>query len=273
MKILSIDVGIKNLAYCLMENKDNKLEILDWKVLNLINKECKCNFNLKNNEKCNKNAKYYINEEYYCGIHSKKTNYFIENKYLLNYKKLKIVELLDYCKKYEIYYDNIKNFSKNEIYKLIEKKLENNILKEIKTKSANSVDLIDIGISLMKTLNENLDLSNIDKVLIENQISPIANKMKCIQGMISQYFIMNNINNIQFVSSINKLKDYTGKKTSYSERKKLSVQITEDILKNNNLDNWILYYNNKDINKNKKDDLADSFLQGLWYLKSNKLII
>ena len=32
--------------------------------------------------------------------------------------------------------------------------------------------------------------SDIDLILIENQISPIANRMNCLQGMIMQYFIM-----------------------------------------------------------------------------------
>jgi len=269
MKIISIDVGIKNLAYCLMENIDNKLNILDWKILNLLNNEYKCICNLKDNNKCNKNAKYYINEEYYCKVHSKKTSYLIENKEILNYKKLKINELIEFCKKYEIDYSN--NETKSEIYKKIEFKLKDNLLYEIKNKSANTANLIEIGISLMNSLNDNLDLSNIDKILIENQISPIANKMKCIQGMITQYFIMNNINDIQFVSSINKLKEFIDTKTSYSERKKLSIEITENILNKYNLDNWKIIYNNKNLNK--KDDLADCFLQGLWFFKSKKLII
>ena len=151
MKILSIDVGIKNLAYCLMDNINNKLEILDWKVLNLINKEYKCIFDLKDNKKCNKNAKYYINEEYYCAVHSKKTEYFIENKEILNYKKLKINELIEFCKKYKI--DSNNEEKKNQIYEKIELKLKDNLLYEIKNKSANTINLIEIGISLMNELN------------------------------------------------------------------------------------------------------------------------
>jgi hypothetical protein len=50
---------------------------------------------------------------------------------------------------------------------------------------------------------------------------PIANRMKTLQGMIAQYFIMNNVINIEFISACNKLKDFnTNKNTTYSERKK-----------------------------------------------------
>ena len=40
--------------------------------------------------------------------------------------------------------------------------------------------------------------------------------------------------------------------------------MTQEILKeNNNLDMWIPIF----IEHKKKDDLADSFLQGIWYIK------
>ena len=46
-------------------------------------------------------------------------------------------------------------------------------------------------------------------VIIENQIGPLAIRMKTIQGMIVQYFIMSNLNveHIEFISASNKLKD------------------------------------------------------------------
>jgi hypothetical protein len=96
-------------------------------------------------------------------------------------------------------------------------------------------------------------------------------KMKTLQGMISQYFIMRNVNDIKFVSSKNKLKHFekTDTKTSYSERKKMSIAVCHDILvKNKNI------INNFDIfeKSNKKDDLADSFLQGLVYLSEFNII-
>jgi hypothetical protein len=88
--------------------------------------------------------------------------------------------------------------------------------------------------------------------------------MKTIQGMIAQYLIMRDINNIVFYSATNKLKTFIGNcKTSYSERKQLSISYANQILtKTSTLNSWIDFFS---IHK-KKDDLADSLLQGLSYL-------
>ena len=114
------------------------------------------------------------------------------------------------------------------------------------------------------------EIQNVDQIVIENQISPIANRMKSIQGMIAQYFIMKNITNIDFVSSSNKLKEFIGdQKTTYAERKKIGVNITKDILAKNPLNmDWLPFVSKH----KKKDDLADSLLQGLWFLRNKKLI-
>ena len=135
-----------------------------------------------------------------------------------------------------------------------------------------NISLIDIGISIKNNLDRlsTFVFSDIDIVLIENQIGPIANRMNCIQGMISQYFIMKDMKNIQFISAANKLKAFIGgKKTTYCERKRLGVDVTKKILVKNddnniNKDKIVDMFNNH----KKKDDLADSFLQGIWYLSS-----
>jgi len=83
-----------------------------------------------------------------------------------------------------------------------------------------------------------------------------------------QHFIENGQTNIIAVNSINKLKDFLGnKKTTYSERKKEGINITRKLLENNiNINNWLIKFNKH----KKKDDLADSFLQCLWFI-NNKL--
>ena len=125
------------------------------------------------------------------------------------------------------------------------------------------MSLVDVGIAIREHLDKAPFLSA-DKVLIENQISPIANRMKTIQGMIAQFFIMKSVEDIEFVSAANKLKAFTnGVKTSYKERKALGIQTTFSVIsEQSHLSSWIEHFNKH----SKKDDLADSFLQGLWYI-------
>ena len=60
MKILSFDVGIKNLAMCLIEtnDKNDKIKILKWEIINLCN-DPKC-------DNCDKPAKYCNNGSHFC---------------------------------------------------------------------------------------------------------------------------------------------------------------------------------------------------------------
>ena len=122
----------------------------------------------------------------------------------------------------------------------------------------------------MKSMfNKTLENIDIDIVCVENQIGPLALRMKTLQGMIMQHFIEKEIPLVEEVSATNKLKDFLDlKKTTYAERKKLSIDYTQKILlENNNLHKWIKPFSEH----KKKDDLADSFLQGRWYLNNSIL--
>jgi len=70
---------------------------------------------------------------------------------------------------------------------------------------------------------------------------------------------------IEFVSSANKLKDEKKEiKSSYQERKKLGVQKCLELIQTEyNNPNWIDIFKTH----SKKDDLADAFLQGSWFIK------
>lgn len=246
MIILSIDVGIKNLAYCLIE-KNKKTTILDWNIINLSNAtKHTCQF-------CKKNANYKNKQIFSCKVHAKKHGFLKEDLTNIHtFKKQELINILNKKKYKHIEYDN-----KNNLLKII--KL--NIFEKIKTINCNKINLIDIGKNILTQFDKLFNHINIDHVLIENQISKIANRMKCIQGMIAQYFIMKNNENIEFISSINKLKCFTNKKTNYNERKKLSIEYTKKYLVDNQ-STMITHFDNH----NKQDDLADCLLQGLWYL-------
>ena len=271
MKVLSIDVGMKNLAYCLFNITDDlKYTIEKWEVLNLCNSENKiCMGYKKNKEKCDKNAKYCKNLHYYCKNHAKNKGYKIPSNDI-NIKKigrLKISLLKQFADKYSIPYE--KKVKKVNLYEIIKTHIDENYFEFVSKTKASDFNLVEYGRELKKQFTETLKDIKIDCVIVENQIGPLALRMKTLQGMIMQHFIEKNIPLVEEVSATNKLKEFlTSKKTTYNERKKASIEYTRNILiEHNLLTVWCEFFNSH----KKKDDLADCFLQGRWYL--NKTIL
>ena len=295
MKILSIDVGIKNLALCILEtnytsthnNVKNGFIIKYWEVINLFEEEInKCQYNIvhknkKNKNKkdytqCTKDAKFHKNGRFYCKTHATKSQYKLPTSDLNKYKKMKLNELIKLTEEYEISISDKSNKpNKLTLIKNIESFIEGNVYEPVSSFKCKDVGLVDIGVAIKKKLDKlhTFVFSDIDVILIENQISPIANRMNCIQGMITQYFIMKNINNILFISATNKLKEFIdNKKTIYSERKKIGIEETKKLLFTMDNDNISkdkiieMFHSHK-----KKDDLADCFLQAIWYKKQQEI--
>jgi hypothetical protein len=332
-RVLSFDVGMKNLAYCLFqvgENRDD-YKVLKWDVINLctpVVRKCN-NGDLVGAQSCINDAKYcraknaigldvdvdvdvendneIINIEYYCKKHAKKSNLKIPPSDLdiKKIRKGKLVDIQAIIDKYQIKGVCIhgqlqsqpqsqpqprqKN-SKEKMIDMIQGELDNNYLDNIENVRATDMDLVTLGKNMMIELdkivipyNESTtilgglvhissldDKYNIDIVIIENQISTIASRMKTLQGMIAQYFIMKYTPHIEFISAANKLKMFmTKKKTTYTERKLESVEVTKELLET--LPQLTEYRGYLDKNK-KKDDLADCFLQGVYYLTLKNMI-
>ena len=180
--------------------------------------------------------------------------------------------------------------TKEQMIEMIECELNKNYLENIENVRADQVDLITLGKNMMTELDKfifpymekntehvgilgglgNIEKHKIDIVIIENQISTIASRMKTLQGMIAQYFIMRETPCIEFISAANKLKMFmTKKKTTYTERKVESVELTKELLEK--LPQFINYKGSLEKNK-KKDDLSDCFLQGIYYLTLKNMI-
>jgi len=285
MKLLSIDPGIKHLAFCLFDITNEISKIIQWDIINICDEDTFLCQALERNNKCNKSAKYKNGLLCFCLKHAKKQPLPIplpEDK-MTFISKQKMQILYEIAKKYNIQYDV--KIKKIELLKLINDYVLQHFLQPIILNKASEVNLYNIGLNI-KTKFNNLFNNEIciDYVIIENQISPIATRMKTIQGMIVQYFIMSNVivHNIEFVSASNKLKmsynktveeeqQNTENKNNYNNRKKQSVsKCLEIITKMPSYNNFIAYFNQH----KKKDDLSDAFLQGIWFIQNkinNKL--
>jgi len=299
MKLLSVDVGIKNLSFCLFEiddgEKSNQIKIIKWDNIDLSDKNepMKCS-EIEKNSICNKPAKFSKANKCYCLRHSKKQPFLQPKPDLKSsfINKQKIQSLVEISKKYNIVYNETSK--KTELIQNITNFVNANCFNPVEKGNATKVDLVTIGRNIQHKFDSifynNLSVDyqdSIDAIIIENQIGPIANKMKTIQGMISQYFIMKNNNiKIEFISACNKLKDFIPPvltlatnldtenptvlkpgKMDYKQRKQLGVKTslhfvdTDDRFKE-----WSQFLHKH----SKKDDLSDCFLQGMWYIK-NKL--
>lgn len=257
MILISIDVGIKNLAYCCFSVNDDKLlnNIIDWNVVDLNKKiHAKCNF-------CNKNASFTKNNTFYCKIHAKKCKYHLPCEKIKFNSNTKMNDLKDFANKYNIEYKD--NIIKKDLLETVNTFQNENWLDIVK-KQKTDYDFINIGRNLNSIFNTLFSTREIDTVIIENQIGPLAIKMKTLQGMITQYFIIKHpLCKILFVSSVNKLKEFkeNNEDTKYKERKNKGITICESLINEKNIN---FFKSHK-----KKDDLADSFLQGYWYIKNN----
>ena len=159
---------------------------------------------------------------------------------------------------------------------------------------AHDLDLITYGRHMMKHLDAILfaapsdtavvSSAPIDMMIVENQISTLASRMKTLQGMLTQYFIMKHIPQIEFISASCKLKLFTDATTTdtdlgaealcvdastYTDRKKSGIIVCRSLGEisrkyNSGYAKWMPVFENH----KKKDDLADCFLQGLWRVHS-----
>lgn len=277
MILLSFDVGIKNLAYCLLsiyeikdtnkeDNSKHFIEIVKWNIIDL---SCDKEAGIETVEKILKQ----------CCKCKKSATYCTHSNTMLP------EDVMKFCKKHAeeaqlpMHPKLLKSNSKIGHTPYI---VPLSIIK--KKVSCNKINIVDLGKNIKCHLDvifaEHMD--KIDAILIENQIGNLAGRMNVLQGMISQYFIMRNITSIEFISATNKLKLFKtviNKKTNgdgggnldnvlesekklYKMRKDAGKMVCRSLLSfYPKLNEWIATYDEH----KKKDDLADCFLQGYYY--------
>jgi hypothetical protein len=247
MKLLSWDVGIYNLSYCILEKKeDNTIEILDWNIINLVdNEEMKKNRSLifENIPRKLHEIPQLLNVDYVV----------IENQPSLKNPQMKSIQMILYS------------------YFLILGKVIGN--GENSTSYINSIDfcsasnklkiydgpviILEKPIKRTKKNNKDIENQKIDDQKIDNNQN-IEN-----QNIENQNIENQNIDNQN--TDINKTKKNTTKNTiKYADKKKLAIEHAKYFLKDQN-PSYLSFFNDH----KKKDDLSDSFLQGLYYIKKN----
>jgi hypothetical protein len=301
MKVISFDVGIKNMAYCIFSvDSITSLEVTQWDILSLMTQEpecekhtCTCFLKKKQVNRslqpCSKTAHYRKNDQYYCKPHAaEQTEWLLPSAALkpVAIKKLKVEELRSMAKglmtasaSSSLGLPTASVLKRPELVAQIIAYYENQTLESIAplaSKNAEDMDLIQLGRN-MTALLDRIETNQITHVIIENQISPIAGRMKTIQGMVAQYFIMKcPTSTIEFISSANKLKGWIREeaenniKTNYKNNKENSIKVGTKLLDNNPfLEKW----REKVKTHKKKDDLFDAFLQAVWYLTKREFIV
>ena len=299
LRVLSIDVGMKNLAYCLFECDPGageiktpgalmqQVAIVAWDTVNL------CDDGTSSEKPaaptctqpgCKFAAKFVHSppdaaSANYCTRHANASGRKMPlDASVASSRALKKMTL-----------DELKAFSGEYLSITIPEKCEKSKLKLLqhvfsalaaeylvavsakpRVISAASLDLITIGRNMHRRFDALPHLAaGIDVVIIENQLSTLATRMKTLQGMITQYFIMRGVPDIRFISATNKLKLFDPKKdgeadkadkADYADRKKRSIEITRSLITAAPLTSMQFTAHKK------KDDLADCFLQGVWWL-------
>ena len=284
MKIASWDIGIKNLAYCIIENTDvssNPYIIHKLDIINIIEDNkcswCDCSCNI-----IKTTCSYLGEKKLFCKHHKSYHN-------VLSSKWENIKQSISECNKTDVCSICQKNakFTLNNVFYCtahktkILKKWDNDIeLKKFNSAKVKNTSVIDLKLNLVNKLDNIKELLDVDEVCIENQPAFKNPRMKAISDTLYTWFVIRGmvdnktIKKINFISPSNKLKiedkedeineEIENSTNKYKTTKKLSIQHCKEILK----------YNQDYIKMieafTKQDDCCDTIMMAIYYFKNKK---
>lgn len=289
-RILSFDVGIINLAYCIIDKKEEDYEIKKWGIINIDNTKLTCKYINKNKKVCGKNAKFILNDSHLCKLHSKKhmideTKIIKEQEGKCCFEK-KLKSGLVLCGQASSKQIDNKNYCDKHFEKAKKDYIKQVQPKKIPSQNSNHRPIDQLTKHMYTQFDENKEFLEVDEVLIENQPSLINPTMKTISALIYGYFTMrgvvdkdktkSKISNIRFISPSNKLKinkETTDKTLEKAKTKREEYMMTKDLGKK--YCKALIEEDKKHLqfveSVSKHDDLCDAFLQGFYYLFINNM--
>lgn len=248
MKIISWDIGIKNLAYCIIEY-DMQIDNIDHTILHLPKKIT--HWNIIN----------IMPDAEHC--------------YISTCKK-PVVKMCQYygknvcwCEKHSSFYLNLVKISSKNPDIITKPKI-------VKKINCSNINVDDLRMNMVRLLDLTIlpliYTEKPDYVLIENQPSLKNPKMKAIADTLYTWFLIRSImdskivKSIHFISPSNKLKQYAGElmnsENKYKSTKLKSIEVVTTYFETNKIHDWHDYLKNF----TKKDDLCDSLLQGFYWI-------
>ena len=298
---LGWDVGIKNLAFCLLDKNGKKIEIIEWGIINLLvhkSPAIYCNRLKINGDVCGKRASFYsfpsskdvtndcdTKNIHYCNIHLKKEKK--EWSKLKNEEqKEKEGQVKEWSDKWSCSKDGCSKIAtrycvKHHLYYCTKHSKETNTIKDsINQSSAVRMPMLTLGKILYEKLDKHPKLLEAKWICIENQPVLKNPTMKSIQMMLYSYFVMKQyegkleLHDMILMSAKNKLKVYKDKygelpkkilsmRDKYRRNKMMAIEHTRLFIENEHHEEWRDFYNEHD----KKDDLADSYLMTRYFIE------
>lgn len=215
-KIVGVDVGKKNLAFCIINKQDGKLiDVVEWTKINVVDEVKKCDGIQKNKKTCHSKPTLHVTidniTKCYCDRH--KSQHVIDQQELDTHiiKCENAHCTYNKCKKKATYvvYDIVCCVPHKNI--LLKNKIKELSLKPIPKLDCSNIDSQVLCANIFNTFNNHPHLKTVDIVNIENQ-PPYKNpSMKATAAYIFAYFVFLNIHynlniTIQYVSPTTKIK-------------------------------------------------------------------
>ena len=293
MRILSFDVGVKNLCGCLLQTEDigegdgtgGKVNVEWWDIVNLLDTAVEtCTCKRADSSDCTKPAKWAGHVDgsrvFYCGTHKKRHADLVRAPSVTAGTGRCVGVGCSSVAKFAIHTHEVKLMCTKHKNEALQIHRKGTALREVKPIRCKDQPVEITKLNLWHRLDALPCLLSTEIVLIENQPSLKNPVMKGIAETLFSYFLCrgivdrertgSTIQSVKYVSPSNKLKVVTDAQAQlkavkgsekYKLTKQLSVSKVTQLLVSDTAGTAMFLANRK------KDDLADSLLQAVAYLK------